>query len=204
MSTKPEGASWETRKSALVGVLKAGLHSSRAQNLLRKLCEAGDAQLCIEAGAEVLLSAALLQGAVPQNAGVLSKDLAYACEAALLEVAEAYFEGGTPLVRYASVAQMHAELCKLWLRSFAPPIPETLTIRGTLSDPEVQDRLTVVALALREFVEARCPLYNGVHTIELEGFEGFCHDAATLMFNAFEKPNDTNHQLIHGSKPDAG
>lgn len=209
------GDSKDIQKRALIASMKAlGLKSAPVMRVMRKLCEAGHAQLVLEAAACVLLSKAELEGKVPPNAGVMSKDLAAAAEAALRDVASEYHQSGNPLTpRYAEVDHLHAELCKQWVQGFAPPIPETHSIRGTLSDPEVQDRLTIVTLVLRELiVDKTSPLGgeaepSGYH-LDADALEGLCRDAAVLMFRAFENPNLTNHDLIHtfrGKKaPDAG
>lgn len=210
-STSGSGDSWGTRLNALVGALKGrGLRSLQAVRLMRKLCEAGDVQLVLEAVAAVLLSESLSSGAVPPNAGVVSKDLGYAVEAAIREIVEAYHLDGNPLTtRHVTTDELVAEMCKQWARGFAPPIADTLSIRGTLSDPEIQDRLTVVALRLRELIiEKTDPLGGeaeptGYH-LDAETLEVLCKDAALAMFTAFETPNETNHELIHGRKLNAG
>jgi hypothetical protein len=212
------GDSRDIQRRALVGAMKGlGLKHGSLVKAVRRLCETGHAQLVLEATAEVLLSNAILSGAVPPNAGVMSKDLALAVEAALLPVARDHLQDGTPLWKYATADHLHAEMCKQWVQGFAPPIPETHSIRGTLSDPEVQDRLTVVTLVLRELILEASDTYDSTGAFESdevrfsasERLEKLCRDAAVTMFRAFEHPNTTNHELIHmirGKKvtPDAG
>lgn len=112
--------------------------------------------------------------------------------------------------RHASVENLHAELCKQWIRSFSAPIPETYDLERGLEDPEIQARLTVVALKLREkLVEAgelrgKARAEEAELVLDLDELEGVCGAAALAMFLAFQTPNETNHQLIHGSKKDAG
>lgn len=209
MSSSQTRVSWETRTQAVVGVLKA-LGFEKAKTPLRRLCEAGDAQLVLEASAEFLLSVAMIERAVPHNAGMMTKDLATATEAALLDIANKHALSGSVLVpRYASVENLHAELCKQWIRSFSAPIPETYILERGLEDPEIQARLTVVALKLREKLVDAGKL-SGVYgkevqlVLDLDELEGVCSAAALAMFLAFQKPNETNHQLIHGSDNDAG
>jgi hypothetical protein len=210
MSSSQTRVSWETRTQAVVGVLKA-LGFEKAKIPLRRLCEAGEAQLVLEASAEFLLSVALIEKTIPQNAGMMTKDLAVATEAALLDLANQHALSGSVLVpRYASVGNLHAELCKQWIRSFSAPIPETYILARGLEDPEIQARLTVVALKLREkLVDAgelrgQARVEEAELVLTLDELEGVCSAAALAMFLAFQKPNETNHQLIHGSDDDAG
>lgn len=218
MASNPVRVSWETRVQAVVGMLK-GVGFAGARKALRRLCETGDAQLVLEASAAFLLDAGMASGEVPHNAGMMTRDLAVATEAALLDVANKHALGGSVLVpRHASVENLHAELCKQWIRSFSAPIPETYDLERGLEDPEIQARLTVVALKLRELLdkyrvvnEHEDPSGNVIHStksdmllVPEDEMESVCSAAALAMFLAFQTPNETNHQLIHGSKKDAG
>jgi len=198
--------SWEKRKYSLSSTLKgAGFRSLSAVRLMRRLCDAGEAQLVLEAVAGVLLFEAVSSGKVPANAGSLTKDFALAAEGSLRDLAQSYLDEGAPVFRFAPVEAFHAELCKQWLRGFPPPIKEEVVVEGELSDPEVQDRLTVVALKLRSLLLERGELSGGMTddtcdslTLPVQALEGICRSAANELFLALKRPNEANHQLIHG------
>lgn len=193
--------------STLKGV---GLRSAPAVRLLRKLLEAGHVQPVLEAVAEVLLSESILSGKVPVNAGKPSQDFALAAEAAIADVVDTYHMQGNPLTsRHVPPLGLVAEMCKQWIVGFAAPIPETSYIRGTLGDPEIQDRLTVVALKMRELFLSRSevrPQHDNAPGwfLHAEKLEGLCRDVSVAMFLAFQHPNETNHRLIHGDDDELG
>jgi hypothetical protein len=168
---------------------------------MRKLLEAGHVQRVLEGVAEVLLSEAQLAGRVPHNAGKPSQDLAIATEAAITDVVNEYHMGGNPLTsRYVPPLGLVAEMCKQWIVGFAPQIPTTFSLKHGLDEPEVQDRLGVVALHSRQILlqhSESIPAPPGVFIPE-EKFESLCRKLALLLFLAFEHPNEVNHELIHG------
>jgi len=197
--------SWDQRRDSLAAILKgSGLRSHSATRLLRKLCDAGEVQLALEAVAEVLLLEAQASGAAPINAGVISKDFALAAEGALHDVAREYLNSGTVLFRFVPVSSLHAELCKQWIQRAAPPIPQEIVIKGTMSDPEIQDRLTVVALRMRQLLFEHGEPSGDALTLPLESMEGLCRGIANALFLAFQNPNEANHELIHGRPANAG
>lgn len=165
---------------------------------MRRMCEAGDAQLVLEAVAEVLLSDAILSQTVPTNAGVLSKDFALAAEGALQDVARAYLDEGAPVFRYASLESFHAELCKQWLAGFAPPIPKEPVVEGWLADPAINDSLTVAALKLRALFFERAKIVDDTLVFPADAIEGMCRSAVKEVFLAIKDPNQANHELLHG------
>lgn len=195
-------------KNPISGVLRAkGAYHVDTQRLVRKHCEAGNAQAMIVGVADFLLLDAMARGRIPANAGIKTKDLLERTEAALFREAEAYHEAGGFLIAkgFISIQGLVAEMAKQWIQTFSAPIPENLELRGTLSDPEVQDRLTLVALKLRELLYRTGTLMGGMtdetcDLLELKtaDIEGLCQRAATVLFTAFENPNATNHSLIHG------
>lgn len=203
---KETKVSWEQRRDSLASVLKGlGLRNASSVRLLKKLCDAGEVQLAVEAVAEVLLLDSLSTRVVPANAGVISKDLALAAEAALYDVALKYLSSGTVLFRFVPASSLHAELCKQWIQRAAPPIPQEIVIKGTLSDPEIQDRLTVVALRMRQLLLEQGELSGGMTDetcdtliLPLESMEGLCRGIANALFLAFQNPNEANHELVHG------
>lgn len=212
MNSKKEDVKRNDRgDGVLASTLKGvGLRSAPAVRLMRKLLEAGRIQPVLEAVAEVLLSESILSGRVPTNAGRPTQDFALAAEAAISDVVNEYHMQGNPLTsRYVPPLGLVAEMCKQWIVGFAAPIPETSYIRGTLGDPEIQDRLTVVALKLRELFMSKTevrPQYDDAPGwfMHAEKLEALCRDASVAMFLAFQHPNDTNHQLIHGDDDELG
>lgn len=203
--------------STIGGVFRArGVLSAEAQKLVRMHCERGNAQAMIEAVAEFLVSDGIARGRIPPNAGEKRKDLLDRAEQAMYKEAEEYHSKGGVLVAkgYVSITGLVAEMAKHWLREFSPPIPTEVSLKGTLSDPEVQDRLTVVALKLSEILdeyretvehengagEVVSAQKTGTLMIPHDKVEGFCRRAAIEMFRAFEDPNKTNHEIIHKEK----
>lgn len=199
--------SWDQRKDSLATILKgSGLRSHPSSRLLRRLCDAGETQLALEAVAKVLLLEAQAAGVVPVPAGVISKDLALAVEEALRETARDYLlNGGTVLFRFVPASALSAEMHKQWVQGAAPPIPQTVVVKGTLSDPEIQDRLTVVALRTRQLLLERGALNEAGDTLSLplDSMEGLCRRIANALFLAFQRPNEANHELIHGRPANA-
>jgi hypothetical protein len=191
--------------SALVSVLKGvGLRSSKAVQLLRKLLEAGAVQSVLESVAEVLLSESILNGKVPANAGQPSKDFALAVEAAISDVVSEYHMQGNPLTsRFVPPLGLVSEMCKQWIVGFAPRILETFHLPGIPDDPEVQDRLAVVALTARKMMTKKGKLSEGVISIKEDDLEDFCRKMSVALFLAFQHPNEANHRLIHGDEDDA-
>ncbi len=194
------------QRSALVAALKAhGLKSPRGVKVIKQLCQAGQAQTALEAVAEVLLSTT----GVPPNAGMMTRDLALAVEAALLDVTEEYHRSWNPLTpRYASVAQLHGEMTCQWVAGFRKPIPETLSVRGSLRDEEIGTKLAVMAQLMRDILLKRGALQGGMSdatcdslVLKMDDLEPICVEAARTLFEAFEHPNEANHLLIHGEKP---
>lgn len=197
--------------STIGGVFRArGVLSAEAQKLVRMHCERGNAQAMIEAVAEFLVSDGIARGRIPPNAGEKRKDLLDRAEQAMYKEAEEYHSKGGVLVAkgYVSITGLVAEMAKHWLREFSPPIPTEVSLKGTLSDPEVQDRLTVVALKLRELIIEQADTYDpekkelvtSIVSFDEERLEGICRRAAIEMFRAFEDPNKTNHEIIHKEK----
>jgi hypothetical protein len=199
--------------SAIGGVFRAkGILSAEAQKLVRMHCERGNAQAMIEAVAEFLVSNGIVRGRIPPNAGEKRKDLLERAEQAMYREAEEYHSKGGVLVAkgYVSITGLVAEMAKHWLREFSPPIPTEFSLKGTLSDPEIQDRLTVVALKLLEILNEYNEIVEheagvsaqkiGTIIIPHDKVEGFCRRAAIEMFRAFEHPNETNHEIIHKEK----
>lgn len=202
---RPDGK--ERPAQNLAGTLKGvGLRSAGAVKLLRKLLEAGRVQMVLEGVAEVLLSESILSGKVPTNAGRPTQDLALAAEAAITDVVDSYHMAGNPLTsRYVPPLGLVAEMCKQWIVGFAPQIPNTFSLRRGLDEPEVQDRLGVVALKARELILAKSevrPQYDDAPGwfLHEEKLEDLCRSLALLLFLAFEHPNEVNHELIHGEK----
>lgn len=207
---KPESDEKGRLKPNLAGTLKGvGLRSPGAVKLLRKLLEAGHVQRALEGVAEVLLSEAVLSGKVPTNAGRPTQDLALAAEAAIADVVDEYHMAGNPLTsRHVPPLGLVAEMCKQWIVGFAPPIPNTFSLKRGLEDPEVQDRLGVVALKAREIILQTSDTYDSTGSWESsevrfsgEKLEDLCRKLSLLLFLAFEHPNEINHELIHGEKP---
>ena len=204
-SKKSNTGGGQGAKPTLGGTLKGvGLRSASAVKLMRKLLEAGHVQRVLEGVAEVLLSESQLAGRVPLNAGKPTQDLALAAEAAIADIVNEYHMQGNPLTsRYVPPLGLTAEMCKQWIVGFAPQIPTTFSLKHGLSEPEVQDRLGVVALHARQiFLEHSevlpvPELPPGVFIHE-EKFEDLCRKVALLLFLAFEHPNEVNHELIHG------
>lgn len=200
-------------KSRIAGALRArGVLGGEVQKIIRKHCENGNSQEMIEAVAEAMLAVGISSGRVPPNAGIKTKDLLDRTEAALIKEVEDYHARGGVLTAkgYVSVQGLTAEMAKQWITGFSAPIPETFSIAGTLSDPEIQDRLTLVTLRLRELIMEKVVPLDSVTTgavvdgkylfVEKDRLEGICRQAAVDMFRAFTKPNETNHELIHGEK----
>jgi hypothetical protein len=196
----------------LTGALKgAGLRSAASVKVLRKLLAAGHEQAVLESVAEVLLSEAIQAGRVAANAGKPSQDFAMAVEAEIVDVVREYHEGGNPLTsRFVAPEYLVSEMCKQWLAGFAAPISETLSVPGQIDDPEVSDRLAVVALAARDLIRKKADAQPGVApdgnptTIwSLNDFalEDVCRSLSIALFLAFKHPNDANHEIIHGKKP---
>lgn len=208
--------SWETRRSALGSALRGvGLRSHAGIRTIRRLCEAGDVQLVVEAVADILLSEGVASGVIPANAGVLSKDLGYAVEAAVKDAVNRYHLEGNPLTSrwLDSPDYLVAEICKQWLASFAPPIDKTFSLHDRIEEEEVSSRLGVVALVAREILNQYREITEhtdeqGVVTsspssvirIHEDQLENICRNLALALFNAFENPNETNHELLHGQK----
>jgi len=199
-------------ESRIGGVLRAyGVLSAEAQKLVRAHCEKGNTQVMLEAIAEVMLAVGIASGKIPANAGMKTKDLLDRAEEAILKEAQNYNDRGGVLTAkaYASILGLAAEMAKQWLRGFAPPIPTEVEVKGTLEDPEIQDRLTVVALKLREILheklrpqeENHLEPEHSVYTLYAQDIEGICHRAAMEMFRAFVDPNTANHELIHKETP---
>lgn len=194
------------------GVFRArGVLSAEAQRLVRLHCERGNAQEMVEKVADALLATAIAVGRVPHNAGVKTKDLLERCEAALYTEAEDYHAKGGVLTAkgFVSIQGLVAEMAKQWLRGFAPPIPTETVVKGTLKDPEIQQRLAVVALKLRDMIWAAATVRDNSSpyvdrsdlVITTDDLEGLCQRAATAMFLALQDPNEANHEIIHGEKP---
>jgi hypothetical protein len=190
------------------GVFRAqGVLGADAQRLVRMHCERGNVQEMVEKVADAVLADAIAKGRVPPNAGVKTKDLLERTEAALYVEVESYHAKGGILTAkgFVSIQGLVAEMAKQWLRGFAPPIPTETVVKGTLSDPEIQERLTVVALKLRKLILMNSnvlpdPSLAGYHIPE-EKLEGLCTSAAVAMFMAFQEPNEANHEIIHGEEP---
>lgn len=182
------------------GVLKAyGVFHAKSQGLVRKHCEAGNSAAMVLAVSDALLAHCSTQGHIPPNIGVRTRDLDAAALAALHTAAEIYHSSGGVLVAkgYVSVEVLAATMHRLWVEGWASPIKATKSLAEGLSDPEVNDRLTVVAQSLRHMLN-ECP---GGCPIDPERLEGFCKLAALQMFRAFQDPNAENHRLIHGAPP---
>lgn len=202
-------------KSRIGGVFRAkGVLHGDSQRLVRLHCEKGNAQEMIEKVAEAMLADGIAKGRIPANAGMKTRDLLERTEAAMLQEVEDYHMKGGYLTAkgFVSLTGMVAEMAKQWLQGFSAPIPTETIIKGTLSDPEVQDRLTLVALKLKRLVcetaeddLGRTAMHNGeLRTTKLiindHDLEGLCQRAAVAMFQAFQEPNETNHEIIHGEK----
>jgi hypothetical protein len=194
------------------GVLRAkGVLSEAGQKAVRQHCERGNAAQMIVAVADTLLVEAMAAGAVPQNAGIKTQELLDRTEEALRRIAETYHERGGVLTAkgYVSIDGLAREMAKQWAQSFSAPIPAEFSLKGTLGDPEIQDRLTLVALKLRQLVIETADTYDAetkglvtsIVSFDEEKLEGLCQRAAIEMFQAFERPNETNHELIHKEKP---
>jgi len=183
------------------GVLRAnGVLSAAAQRTVRLHCEAGNAQAMIAAVSECMLSTAIALGKVPANAGIKTTALLQQTEEALAVLASDYHDRGGVLTAkgYTSIIGLVAEMAKLWLSTFSAPIPTVTIIPGTLSDPEIQDRLCVVALRLRRNLELASTAVDGKLQLDASKLDGICSAAAQAMFVALTEPNETNHKLIHG------
>lgn len=198
-------------ESKIGGVFRAkGVLSAEVQKIVRMHCERGNAQEMIEKVADYLVANGIVHGKIPANAGVKTKDLLERAEAAMISEAEGYhLKGGVLTAKgYVSITGLVAEMAKQWIRSFAAPIPTEYDIRGTLKDPEIQDRLALVAMKLKELLdEYPKTTINHDRPGEEEGLfigedkvEGFCRRASVEMFRAFNEPNETNHEIIHGEK----
>lgn len=190
------------RLALVAGIKSRGLTESA--KTLSKLCKSGQAQVVLEAVAEVLLD----DSRIPPNAGVLSKDFLIAVEAALLDVAEAYNASWNPLTpRYASVDQLHSEMVHQWRAGFRKPIPETVSVRNGLLEEEIGDKLTIMAQMMRGILRKACEVTvdatgDSIWVFRATDLESICKEAAHTLLEAFEKPNEANHKLIHGDRHD--
>lgn len=197
-------------ESRIAGVFKArGVLHGDSQRLVRLHCERGNAQEMIERVAEAMLAEGIAKGRIPANAGMKTRDLLERTEAALLQEVESYHMKGGYLTAkgFVSLTGMVAEMAKQWLQGFSAPIPTETVIKGTLSDPEIQDRLTLVALKLRQLIYEKGRLLGGMTDetcdlleLKVEDIEVLCQRAAVALFQAFQEPNETNHEIIHGEK----
>lgn len=190
----------DKRQSTLAAILKSsGLRSQTGLRAMNSLLDAGAFVVVTEAVAEVMLSNGIQCGRIPANSGMKTRELCSAAEEAIQHEVKVYHEEGNPLTsRFISPLGLVAEMAKQWLEGFSLPIPETKSLRGTLSDPEVQDRLTVAALSLQDhFVTQGLLDASGALSVPAEKLEGVCRAACLAVFRAFEEPNATNHRLIH-------
>lgn len=200
-------------ESRIDGVLRArGVLDGDAQRLVRLHCEKGNVQPMVEAISSAMLAVGIASGEIPSNAGVKTKDLLDRAEEAIISAVKRYHEKGGVLIAkgYTSVLGLAAEMAKQWLAAFSPPIPTEVQVKGTLSDPEIQDRLTVVALKLNALLKEKMLasehnpyLDPESHTYIIKGedLEGICQRASLEMFRAFLDPNSANHELIHKETP---
>jgi hypothetical protein len=197
--------------SALGGVLRAkGALAAEVQRIIRAHCEKGNAAGVTVILAEYLLSSGMSRGEIPLNAGIRTGELLERAEEAILRIVNAYHDAGGVLTArgFVSILGLAAEMAKQWISGFAAPIPVETVIKGTLSDPEIQDRLTVVALKVRQLLLSEGDLRGGMTDdtcdaleLKVEDLEGICRRAAIAMFLAFQNPNEANHEIIHKEKP---
>jgi hypothetical protein len=195
-------------ESKIGGVFRAkGVLSAEVQKVVRLHCERGNAQEMIEKVADYLVANGIVTGKIPPNAGVKSRDLLERTEHAMISEAEQYhLKGGVLTAKgYVSITGLVAEMAKQWIRSFAAPIPTEYNIKGTLKDPEIQDRLTIVSIKLQELLKEKGVLSGGMTDetcdqliLKTDDLEGICRRAAVEMFRAFNEPNEANHEIIHG------
>ena len=192
------------------GVIRAeGILGAGTQKLVRLHCERGNIQEMVELIAEGMLAKAMLDRRIPQNAGEKTSDLlARAEEAIIREVDDYTMRGGVLTSKYVPKSGLVAESAKQWLAGFSS-IAHTAEkdLGAGLSDPEIQDRLTLVALTLKKILEDKTepaqvnasldPEYH-TRVLKVADIEGICKRAAVAMLRAFNNPNSANHTIIHG------
>lgn len=192
---------------ALLGIIKAhGLRDERTVRALQLLLRVEIAPV-LSSVAIALMDEGIRSGKIPANVGRATEDFLIAASAAIEDLVRDYHMQGNPLTsRYVEPEQLTEEIWRFWKGTFSSLVHTPEKDMGTgMQDPEIQDRLTVVALKMREIILERTSEMGGEATpvgyfLDADRLEGLCHEAAKALFVAFNNPNETNHALIHGEK----
>ncbi len=186
----------------ILSILKQDPVSDGVQRLVHMHCERKNTAAMLDAVAKALLSRGMTDRSIPHNVGIRTADLMSIAEESIRRTVDTYHEAGGVLTAKGHVPKMvlAAAIAKIWVDTWSAPLAETFKIGGAKHD-EVVERLTVSAqVMLNKMLEKGTVVDDTMH-LKMCDIETICRSGALAMFNAFNNPNDTNHENVHGKKP---
>lgn len=196
----------------LLGPVKAkGIYDPKIQHIIQRHCDAGNIAEIAEVVARFFFDDGTCRGYIPTPSGVKTKELVERVCASAKKIAEDYAKRGVLCAKgYYPPQMLMLSIIRMWeeeFNSIAPPdesgLPGVYDAEGTTK--AYLDRSTVASVVMAASLQKRLKkaVVGGVEVLVLpmSELEGFCSGSVRVMYQAFTKPDEHIHELLHGEKP---